>query len=77
MSCSFKFAATMQSVVPSCLRDTPDVLLLPRVVCVFSCCCSPHSAGTILLVAAEHISMLYIGRVLLGFGVGFAIQVSC
>ena len=37
----------------------------------------PHGAGTILLVAAEHISMLYIGRVLLGFGVGFAIQVSC
>lgn len=32
-------------------------------------------AGTVILVAAEHISMLYIGRVILGFGVGFAIQV--
>lgn len=33
-----------------------------------------YMIGTILLVAAEHISMLYIGRVLLGIGVGFAIQ---
>ncbi len=31
--------------------------------------------GTILLVAAEHIAMLYLGRVILGIGVGFAIQV--
>jgi sugar porter (SP) family MFS transporter len=33
-----------------------------------------YMVGTILLVAAEHISMLYIGRVILGIGVGFAIQ---
>jgi hypothetical protein len=33
-------------------------------------------AGTIILTAAEHESMLYIGRVILGFGVGFAIQVQ-
>ena len=44
---------------------------------VLGSCGCPHCAGTILLVAAEHISMLYFGRVLLGFGVGFAIQVSC
>lgn len=30
--------------------------------------------GCILLAAAEHISMLFVGRVLLGIGVGFAIQ---
>jgi hypothetical protein len=62
-------------VAPCCLYATADVLLHTRVVCAFSCCCS-HDAGTIFLVAAEHISMLYIGRVLLGVGVGFAIQVS-
>ena len=33
-----------------------------------------YTIGCILLAAAYHISMLYIGRVLLGFGVGFAIQ---
>jgi hypothetical protein len=31
--------------------------------------------GTIILTAAEHEAMLYVGRVILGFGVGFAIQV--
>lgn len=34
-----------------------------------------YMVGTILLVAAEHIAMLYLGRVILGIGVGFAIQV--
>jgi sugar porter (SP) family MFS transporter len=33
-----------------------------------------YIVGCILLVAAEHIVMLYLGRVILGFGVGFAIQ---
>eukprot|EP00208_Stichococcus_sp_RCC1054_P006464 CAMPEP_0206148778 /NCGR_PEP_ID=MMETSP1473-20131121/37430_1 /ASSEMBLY_ACC=CAM_ASM_001109 /TAXON_ID=1461547 /ORGANISM="Stichococcus sp, Strain RCC1054" /LENGTH=462 /DNA_ID=CAMNT_0053546201 /DNA_START=189 /DNA_END=1578 /DNA_ORIENTATION=+ len=33
-----------------------------------------YIVGCILLAAAEHISMLYIGRVMLGIGVGFAIQ---
>lgn len=35
-----------------------------------------YIAGCILLVAAEHIAMLYVGRILLGFGVGFAIQAT-
>lgn len=33
-----------------------------------------YMIGCILLAAAEHIAMLYIGRVILGIGVGFAIQ---
>jgi sugar porter (SP) family MFS transporter len=33
-----------------------------------------YMAGSIILTAAMHVSMLYIGRVLLGIGVGFAIQ---
>jgi len=33
-----------------------------------------YTAGCVLLTAAEHVWMLYIGRVLLGGGVGFAIQ---
>lgn len=33
-----------------------------------------YIVGCIFLVAAEHIAMLYVGRVLLGIGVGFAIQ---
>lgn len=33
-----------------------------------------YIVGAILLAAAHHIAMLYIGRVLLGIGVGFAIQ---
>lgn len=33
-----------------------------------------YIVGAILLAAAENIAMLYIGRVLLGIGVGFAIQ---
>lgn len=35
----------------------------------------PLLPGTIILTAAEHEAMLYVGRVILGFGVGFAIQV--
>ena len=35
----------------------------------------PLLSGTIILTAAEHEAMLYVGRVILGFGVGFAIQV--
>ena len=35
----------------------------------------PLPPGTIILTAAEHEAMLYVGRVILGFGVGFAIQV--
>ena len=61
-------------MAPSCLFVPPDMLQHQGLVlCSYGC---PRGAGTILLVAAEHISMLYIGRVLLGFGVGFAIQVS-
>jgi sugar porter (SP) family MFS transporter len=33
-----------------------------------------YMAGSVILTAAVHISMLYIGRVMLGIGVGFAIQ---
>lgn len=34
-----------------------------------------YMAGSVILTAAMNLAMLYIGRVLLGIGVGFAIQV--
>ena len=34
-----------------------------------------YMTGCVILTAAEHLSMLYVGRVMLGCGVGFAIQV--
>jgi hypothetical protein len=42
----------------------------------FSAALLPLLPGTIILTAAEHEAMLYVGRVILGFGVGFAIQVQ-
>ena len=38
---------------------------------------SCYIVGIIIVTAAVHIAMLIIGRILLGVGVGFAIQVSC
>ena len=37
---------------------------------------SCYIVGIIIVTAAVHISMLIIGRILLGVGVGFAIQVG-
>ena len=34
-------------------------------------------AGTVLVTLAVHMSMLVLGRLVLGVGVGFATQVSC